>query len=292
MLGGQPDRVPKGEFLLSRALLREVLRLAGGPTGEGGREEAGGGEEEERALRFLGADMVGALASDPSWLARLEYWAGGDFFVWAVVDGPFQGLAAARGWERALLTLAGPGAGREELKEQADRAARELLLAVEAGADGIVLGEDVAYSGGLLLRPRLVEEVLWPLWRDLVEAARSLTTGRGERSLVLFHSDGAVEPLFPLLLEAGFDGAHSLEPEAGMDPVRLLERYRGKLGLWGGLSLALLAGGSREEVGEEVQRLVSAGRRGGFVLGTSAGVVTEWVSAERLLYAYRCSEGV
>ncbi|MEW5935762.1 MAG: hypothetical protein AB1816_19445, partial [Bacillota bacterium] len=255
-LGGRPpDRVPVGEFALPPT-------VAAGLLGRGARQIREGGLASwrlvEEAVRLLGLDAVGVIADEggpagaglggAAWPAELGYWAGRDLFVWVVVDGPWQGLARAAGWSQALALLSGRhGAdGSEAVAEveglllmQLDRALAQVARALEAGADGVVLGEDVAYAGGLFLAPSVIEERLRPLWREVVRYCAGARTARGDRPLVCFHSDGKIEGLLALIRDAGFDAVHSLEPEAGTDAARLVRRYRGQLGLWGGLSVDL-----------------------------------------------------
>ncbi|MDI7250543.1 MAG: uroporphyrinogen decarboxylase family protein [Bacillota bacterium] len=305
LAGRRPDRVPVGEFALPSALAAALL-------GRGTEQVPGGGPASwrvvEEAVGVLGLDAVGVVAgaggsgsaggglTGPAWPEEVGYWAGRDLFVWVVVDGPWQGLAGAVGWSQALLSLSGRHgvAGSEAVAEaegllllQLDRTLAEVGRALEAGADGVVLGEDVAYAGGLFPPPSVIRERLWPLWREVVRYCSGTRTARGERPLVCFHSDGSIEDLLSLIREAGFDAVHSLEPEAGMDVARLVGLYRGQLGLWGGLSVDLLVRGTLDRIIQEGKRLARAGSAGGLVVGTCSGVVPEGVPAGNLLAAYR-----
>lgn len=320
-LGGRPpDRVARGELALAAAVAAALAGRPGLPPPPHGPERW---RLEEAALRVLGSDMVGVFVSplpgeacgavpggragpggpspgpapppaSPAWRGQLAYWAGRDLFVWAVVDGPWQGLAAALGWSEAFMLLgrsSPPPEAEGLLVLQLDRALTEAREALGAGADGIVMGEDVAYGEGLLLAPPVIRERLWPLWREVVAGCRRERTVRGEPPLVVFHSDGRIGGLLGEIREAGFDGVHSLEPEAGMDAAALTEQYRGQLGLLGGLSLDLLGRGTPEAVAEEARRLARAAARGGLVVGSAAGVIPEGVPVGNLLAAYRALEG-
>lgn len=319
LAGRCPDRVPLGEFRLAPSL---VAGLLGKGEGETPAEGPARWRLEGEALRVLGADAVGVVVgqggalsvgvdagsgwewSGQTWCEEVAYWAGRDPFVWAVIDGPWQGLTAALGWHATLLLVSGrstPGIAERcdrvadpggPLLLQLDRVLAEVRRALETGADGIVLGEDVAYAWGLFLPPSVITERLWPLWREVTRYCSGARTARGDKPLVCFHSDGSFEGLLPAIQEAGFDAVHSLEPEAGMDAARLVGLYRGQLGLWGGLSVDLLVRGSPGEVAGEGERLARAGRTGGLMVGTCSGVVPKEVPVVSLLAAYRAVTAV
>ncbi len=300
--------MPLGEFRLAPSLVAELLGkdVAEVPSGGPARWRW-----EEEAYHMLGVDAVGVLAGASSapvtgtqaeegarsrklaWAEEVAYWAGREFFLWVIVDGPWQGLAATLGWSRALLLCSSSSThgSTEELERRLLMQLEHVLAAVEraleAGADGIVLGEDVAYADGLLISPAVIGRRLLPLWREVVLCCGRARTARGERPLVVFHCDGRFEDLMPMILEAGFDAVHSLQPETGMRPDRLLSRYRGRLGFWGGLSVELLLHGHPQELAAEGRRLARAARAGGLVVGSSSGVVPEGVRAANLLAVYR-----
>jgi len=281
----RPDRVPVGEFELST--LEPALARAGARP-----------------------DSVGVVVGRPGWKDRLVRLAGpdrGGAFVWAVVDGPFQGLTAERGLEGALLaTLRSGRAERVALfRDRAARAAGQVREALELGADGVVVGEDVAYGGGLMLPWDVVAGELAPLWAELAEAAMgwgskglgSGTAGAEVRPLVALHCDSAAVRLMDLAAETGFDAFHPLEagPAAAagagwpgwVERCRdRLDRYSGRLGLWGGLPLDLLTRGEAAEVEALARCLGDLGREGGLVVGTTSGEVPAWVPVERLARAY------
>ncbi|MCL4206250.1 MAG: hypothetical protein KJ000_27520 [Pirellulaceae bacterium] len=104
---------------------------------------------------------------------------------------------------------------------------------------------------------------------------------------VLLHSDGAIFPLIPSLIETGFDILNPVQTSAaGMDPVRLKTECRGKMAFWGG-SLdcqKTLPYGTVDEVVQEVEshlRVFAPG--GGYVFAPvhniQAGVPPENVIA-------------
>lgn len=90
---------------------------------------------------------------------------------------------------------------------------------------------------------------------------------------VLMHTDGAILPLLPSLIEMGVDFINPVQLSCeGMDPGPLREEFGGRLGFWGGScdSQGSLGTGSPDEVAAEVARNLDAFRPldGGFVFAS------------------------
>lgn len=103
------------------------------------------------------------------------------------------------------------------------------------------------------------------------------------------HSDGALRPLIPSIIEAGFDILNPIQWTADdMDPVRLKQDFGDQLVFWGGGvdTQKTLPFGTPEEVREEVrQRLRDFAPGGGYVF-TSVHNVQPLVPVENLLAMY------
>ena len=104
---------------------------------------------------------------------------------------------------------------------------------------------------------------------------------------VFKHSCGAVEPLLPGFIEAGFDILNPVQiSAAGMNPERLKEKYGKQFVFWGGGvdTQKVLAFGTPDDVKKQVRELCSVfSREGGFVFNTvhniQANVPVENVAA-------------
>jgi uroporphyrinogen decarboxylase len=120
----------------------------------------------------------------------------------------------------------------------------------EIDIDYVNLWEDMAYKGGSLISPTHVRRYLLPGYRRIVDLVRS----RGI-DIVFVDSDGNIEELIPIWLEAGINGVWPLEVAAGMDPVALRREYGTDLLLVGGIDKRALSQG-REQVHAEVMRKV------------------------------------
>jgi uroporphyrinogen decarboxylase len=98
---------------------------------------------------------------------------------------------------------------------------------------------------------------------------------------VLVRSDGNILPLMDMIVEAGVDGVHSLEPAAGIDIKLVKEKWGDKLCLIGNIDVAnLLPYGSVEEVIEEVKRTINAAAPGGGYILSSCSTPTDMCKPE------------
>jgi uroporphyrinogen decarboxylase len=88
---------------------------------------------------------------------------------------------------------------------------------------------------------------------------------------VIWHSDGYVEPLIDLAVQAGIQGLHALEPVAGNDLGRIKEKYGHRLVLCGNVDCVnVLTTTDLDRVRGEVDRcMLQAKKGGGYMLATS-----------------------
>jgi uroporphyrinogen decarboxylase len=92
-------------------------------------------------------------------------------------------------------------------------------LTAKADFDFCYFFEDMAYKGRSLLGPETFREFMHPYYKRLIDFARS----RGVKHHIV-DSDGFVEELLPLFMDAGLTGCQPFEVRAGND----IERVRGK----------------------------------------------------------------
>jgi hypothetical protein len=129
-------------------------------------------------------------------------------------------------------------------------------LANAAEVDFIMIGDDVADGTGPMMSPKLFRELVLPRYKEVVAASKVP---------LIWHSDGQIEPLLPLIIEAGFAGVHSLEPNAGIDMGKIKEKYGDELILAGNLDVTtILTQDNLDLVRNDVERCIKQGARGGF----------------------------
>lgn len=103
------------------------------------------------------------------------------------------------------------------------------------------------------------------------------------------HSDGALRPLIPAIIEAGFDILNPIQwTAADMDPVQLKTDFGEDLVFWGGGvdTQKTLPFGSPDEVRKEVRQRIKDFAPGGGYVFTSVHNVQPLVPVENLLAMY------
>lgn len=132
--------------------------------------------------------------------------------------------------------------------------------AVSLGAEVLVLGDDAGHNEGPMVSPRMWREFVLPHHRRIVE----------EMDVpVIWHSDGNVQALLPMGIEAGFVGFHGLEPAAGNDLAAVKRQFGRDLVLLGNVDVRVLCEDNPTAVRAEVARCIDQGAPGGgYMLAT------------------------
>ncbi|NOY80996.1 MAG: hypothetical protein GXP31_08320 [Kiritimatiellaeota bacterium] len=188
--------------------------------------------------------------------------------VFVKIGGPFIRSAFFRGETEFLMDLAADEAFARAVVERV--AAHLLAVGLESlrRADaydcGVWIFDDMCNAIGPMFSPATFERVFLPVYRRMVAAFKAA----GARWVVL-HCDGNLAPLLDMVIEAGIDGINPVEFAAGLDVVRLLERYAGRLFFIGGVcNTHVLPSGDPAAIRRHVERIVAAGRDGGLVIGS------------------------
>jgi len=268
---GLPDRVPWMELGVEPGLCRLLSKRAG----------ASAYDEHLGALDALGIDVATIDAGDLPRIARFR--SETDYFVLAMTGGVFYDSATRMGFERFLAATKNR---RDEVRRVLSEAARlnekRSLAALDAGAHGVIVADDIAHARGPFVSPCDFRDLVLPFYEVLAGEIR----GRG--GFALFHSDGDVEMMLEDIISAGFQGIHSLQPSAGLDLASLKRAYGDRICLIGNVELEDAANlPSAADIEMAVAEAVSVGAPGGrFILSTSSGVLREAMGLARVL-AYR-----
>ena len=154
---------------------------------------------------------------------------------------------------------------------QTDIALENLKLYHQAVGDRVsvitLCGTDFGNQRSLMLSTEVFREIYLPYYKKMTGWIHENTKWK-----VFKHCCGAIEPMLPYLIEAGFDIINPVQiSAAGMDSEVLKRKYGDKLTFWGGgvRTQSTLPFGTPDEVREEVKNQVrTLGVNGGFVFNT------------------------
>jgi len=119
--------------------------------------------------------------------------------------------------------------------------------------------EDMAYKAGPLISPAMVRKYMLPRYRRVVDFGR-----RHGVHLFCLDTDGRMNSLIPVFMDAGIDILYPFEVQAGMDVAAIRRKYGRDLRIWGGVDKRQLTCGFAE-IDAEIHRHRELIAEGGFV---------------------------
>lgn len=267
--GRRASRPPRAEIWIAPSVLASE-ELPNSPSGVAELAKRLGAD-----LCFLSCSGPQAVTGDATQMrAAADRVHANGLACGALVDGPWQRLTDAEGLEPALRRLAAERDIDARIGALAQQAEQELSLWGKAGADMILLADDLAYNEGPLFSRSLFERLFLPRYRRFALAAP-----RGRP--IGFHCDGNVTKLLPALLEAGFT-FFSLEPEATR-PSEVWQRHGQHVTLLSGIPAAWLATAvPPSELRSGLEELTGGGS---LIMGSACGLFDPFC-AERLKAIY------
>jgi uroporphyrinogen decarboxylase len=152
--------------------------------------------------------------------------------------------------------------------------------------DGIWIYEDLGYKNGLFASPKVLEEVIFPYYKELVNFFHMYDLP------VVLHSCGSTAAAIPLIVAAGFDALNPMERKAlDNDPFVFAEKYGDKLAFVGGLDARVFESNDkdiiRREVGAYIDGMKARGARLVFASDHSISTNTRYESYCYALDIYR-----
>jgi uroporphyrinogen decarboxylase len=280
----ETDQVPTGEIAITEGIVRTLLGIS----------QVGFAERAECATR-LGID---AVCVPPEWpitssglpspsavgWADVEKWATQTHrYVFAMLNGAFNWGMNLMGFEAFLAASLKRSRNLIDLIREVEDLNISLAdCAVSAGANGILIADDIAYQRGTTVSPQVLRDLFFP---SLARQVRKIAVLGAP---VFFHSDGNLNGVIEDLVDIGFHGLQGLEAAAGMDLDRVKASYGEKVCLWGNLDPEdLFLPRPPEELNRKTAEIVSAAAPGGgFIFGTSSGLV-DGMRMENIEAVYR-----
>ena len=157
---------------------------------------------------------------------------------------------------------------------------RRIFDAAGDAIDIFFIGNDLGGQRGLLLGLDLFERFLLPHLRRLIDLGHSYGLK------VQLHCCGGCAPLIPLLIEAGLDGLHAVQPSChGMDLKELKANFGDRILFNGGIdSHHVLIEGTPDTVRAQTRRILDImSPGGGYVAGASHDTILEETPLENVL---------
>lgn len=304
---GFPDKVPMGEILISDGLIASIL-------GRTGTKELKL-QDKYRVIKLLKNDLIclpyvaaiSKASNDVNLKCNIndidlnsifpaicdyevqdtKFWSEStDLFVFLLIDGGFGLGVSLFGFFEFLTSIVKDSVIISTYEEKTCVLLKDVIKQAKVlGANGLILADDIAYDRGLFLSIKEIKQFLLPIWKFVNIEAQKV----GLR--VVFHSDGNIIDIIPLLIEAGFAGVHSLQPSAGMDIGFVKKTYGRELCLMGNFDLSWLGGKqTKAEVRRKVKEtMIAAASGGGFIFGTCAGLM-KGLSIENIFEMYTVAE--
>jgi hypothetical protein len=197
-----------------------------------------------------------AIAGMAAWAERQRR---GEAVVWCTLEGFFWFPRTLMGFEKLMFAFA----DQPELLHEINRDLLEFnfrlldkILKV-CVPTFMTIAEDMSYNHGPMISKRTFDEFVAPYYRQLVP--RLL-----ERDIMPFvDTDGDVTLLVPWFEEVGVNGVLPLERQAGVDGMRLRERYP-RLRMIGHFDKMTMNRGEAAMCAE-FERLVPLMKTGGFI---------------------------
>jgi uroporphyrinogen decarboxylase len=200
-------------------------------------------------------------------------------FIYGSHIGPFTAGYMAMGFERFFVRLVdNPSFVHKLLQDRTEWCIAMYRKAISLGIDVAVLGDDAGHKEGPMISPRMWRELILPYHRRIVEELDVP---------VIWHSDGAIESLLPMAIEAGFVGVHALEPTAGIDLGKVKREFGRDLVLVGNVDLTVLCNPDLDAVREEVARCIEQGAAGGGYMIASCNSIFEGMNPASVVEMFR-----
>jgi uroporphyrinogen decarboxylase len=203
--------------------------------------------------------------SDPDGVRAARNTFGNQILIGSIVGGTTWAIEGVEDWMQFAVDLAeNPEVVHQAARRMRDNALDKIDCLADAGAEFILLVNDIAGNGGTFISPAHVREFVLPYLAEEVAHIR-------ERGVLPFiHTDGNIMSILDDWIGLGAACYQSVDPMAGMDIAEIKKRCQGKLALMGNVQCSLLQDGPKSAIRKSaLYCLTQASPGGGYVFSTS-----------------------
>ena len=218
--------------------------------------------------------------------ARVEKLKGRDAIVALSFSGVFWQLREWCGFEPlCMLLIEDPEFVREMAEFWTAYVSQTMARALESGVvDCVKISEDMAYKEKSMISPAMTREFLLPAWTRWASEARQAGV-----SLIDMDSDGKIDELIPIWIEAGINVCDPIEVAAGNDINAYRATFGKRMAYRQGVDKRCIAKGG-DVIEAELARIEPAVRSGGFVPGCDHGVPSDISWPDFIHYSRKLAE--
>ena len=176
---------------------------------------------------------------------------------------PFECLRKLIGDEATLINLIEEPEWIEDIAEVTTSRTLKVmdrLWAAGMRCEGFWIYGDMAFNHSTFCSPRTYREIIWPQHKRLCDWAHA------HGMALVYHTDGNINAVLDLYIEAGIDVIQPLECKAGMDLRNLVPAYGDKLTFFGNIDVMAMIDGDEEKLENEIREKLAAGMsRNGYI---------------------------
>ncbi len=183
-------------------------------------------------------------------------------------SGPFWQIREWVGFERlCMMFIEEPDFLAEMVEFWTEFVSRTLAPILEAGvADSVYISEDMAFKERPMVSPVMAREFLKPAYDRWGGQVRQAGV-----PVYDMDSDGKIEELIPVWMEAGINVCDPVEVAAGNDIVRYRQEFGRQMAYRGGVDKRAMAKGG-EVIEAELERVAPVVQDGGYIPSCDHGV--------------------
>jgi uroporphyrinogen decarboxylase len=202
--------------------------------------------------------LEAGLQLDPEAVKR-NYRRGRGLGQWCHLSGveSFEETRSLMGDEITLMAMVEePEWLRDVSRVFTDQTLRNFDAAMATGIlpDGLWLYGDMAFKSATMCSPQMYKELFWPDHKRLADWAHA------HNMKLIYHTDGDVNGVMDLYLEAGFDCLQPLEVKASMDVRELCPRYGERMAFFGNIDVMKMITNDPAVIEEEIREKLAAGK--------------------------------